>query len=192
MSFVVYFFVLLIAAGSVLFGLDSLQAPMSPMPASKYELRAAKVPPLATPPARTAATAVEPVAKPVAQTATTPAVAVPTAPEPLAVVTPVATTAAAAPEQAKPKCDLEACVARYRSFDATDCTYQPNDGPRRLCTRGTPPGKAAQRTPQPGATPDARAQAACNVTACDRAYISFSAADCTYQPSDGPRRICTK
>src|SRR5262249_58569740 len=32
----------------------------------------------------------------------------------------------------------------------------------------------------------------CNVNACTAAYQSFRAADCTYQPSNGPRRLCTK
>lgn len=87
-----------------------------------------------------------------------------------------------------PKCDITACEAAYRSFTAEDCTYQPNNGPRRLCTKGTPP--AAQIAPK--STPDAQAQATCNVAACTRAYISFTPADCTYQPIDGPRRLCTK
>lgn len=36
---------------------------------------------------------------------------------------------------AEPLCDIRACSAAYRSFDAATCTYQPWDGPRRLCTR---------------------------------------------------------
>ena len=32
-------------------------------------------------------------------------------------------------------CDVQACTAAYRSFRATDCSYQPGEGPRRLCTR---------------------------------------------------------
>lgn len=32
----------------------------------------------------------------------------------------------------------------------------------------------------------------CNVQACASAYKSFNASDCTYQPFDGPRRVCTK
>ena len=42
---------------------------------------------------------------------------------------------------------------------------------------------------------EARAQAAppgCNVAACEEAYRSFRATDCTYQPTRGPRRLCTK
>jgi hypothetical protein len=33
------------------------------------------------------------------------------------------------------KCNIEACRAAYRSFTDTDCTYQPLEGPRRLCTK---------------------------------------------------------
>ena len=34
-----------------------------------------------------------------------------------------------------PQCNIEACAAAYRSFRASDCTYQPFEGPRQLCTR---------------------------------------------------------
>ena len=33
-------------------------------------------------------------------------------------------------------CNINACQQAYRSFRASDCTYQPYDGPRRLCIRG--------------------------------------------------------
>jgi hypothetical protein len=36
-------------------------------------------------------------------------------------------------------CDVDACTGAYRSFRASDCTWQPNEGPRRLCTKGNPP-----------------------------------------------------
>jgi hypothetical protein len=32
----------------------------------------------------------------------------------------------------------------------------------------------------------------CNTQACSNAYRSFDAADCTYQPVNGPRRACRK
>jgi hypothetical protein len=32
----------------------------------------------------------------------------------------------------------------------------------------------------------------CNKQACERAYRSFDADDCTYQPANGPRRVCKK
>ncbi len=214
MSFIVYFFVALIAAGSVLFGLDWLQAPLSPMPASKYELRAAAPPPPApvvakvepnkvepkkVEPKKVEPKKVEPEQKPVAAPAPVVAAkpdapatssAPPIAPEqqPVSIVTPESDTAIAT-QAAAPKCNIELCTAAYRSFTAADCTYQPNDGPRRLCTKGAPPAAAA--TPATSPT-EARAQA-CNIAACSASYPrSFSAADCTFQPSDGPRRACTK
>ena len=33
----------------------------------------------------------------------------------------------------QPQCNQYACAARYNSFRASDCTYQPYSGPRRLC-----------------------------------------------------------
>ena len=39
-------------------------------------------------------------------------------------------------ELADNSCDIEACSASYRSFRASDCTYQPFFGERKLCTRG--------------------------------------------------------
>jgi membrane peptidoglycan carboxypeptidase len=33
------------------------------------------------------------------------------------------------------QCDIRACSAAYRSFRAEDCTYQPFEGPRQICTR---------------------------------------------------------
>jgi hypothetical protein len=47
-----------------------------------------------------------------------------------------------------------------------------------------PPAAAASNQPAP--------QIACNVSACARAYRSFQAADCSYLPTGGPRRRCTK
>lgn len=190
MSFVVYLFVLLITAGSVLFGLDWLQAPMSPMPASKYELRAAKQPappPVAAKPAPDPVRTVsQPTPAPVETTAAAPSTNAPApAPAPISAPEPVAAAA--------PKCDVNACAAAYRSFTPEDCTYQPLDGPRRLCTRGTPPVAAAEPAkPAAPSSQDARAQATCNIAACSQAFISFSANDCTYQPLEGPRRLCEK
>jgi hypothetical protein len=203
MSFIVYFFVALIAAGSVLFGLDWLQAPLSPMPASKYELRAAAPPPPAAAVAKVEPKKIEPKKVEPEQKPATPAPAIaalppaPVAPvpapvaseqQPVSIVTPEPDIAAAAPAAA-PKCNIEACETAYRSFTAADCTYQPMEGPRRLCTRGAPPAAATAPASSPT---EARAQA-CNVTACAASYPhSFSATDCTFQPTDGPRRACTK
>jgi hypothetical protein len=43
-------------------------------------------------------------------------------------------TTAQSPEPSA-TCDVAACTAAYRSFTASDCTYQPLEGPRRLCTK---------------------------------------------------------
>jgi BA14K-like protein len=191
MNIIVYFFVALIAAGSVLFGLDVVSAPMSPMPVSKYEVRAA-VPPRA--PVTIAETRTEPKAEAAASVVTaTPPVAIPApavasapAPQPAAIVAAEPAPVASAPA---PRCDVDACTSAYRSFTAEDCTYQPSDGPRRLCTKGTPPAAATAASAAP---PEARAQA-CNIAACSQSYPrSFSAADCTFLPAEGPRRMCTK
>ena len=39
----------------------------------------------------------------------------------------------------RPLCDVAACTAAYRTFQASDCTYMPSRGVRRLCTKGRPP-----------------------------------------------------
>lgn len=97
-------------------------------------------------------------------------------------------------EAPAPRCDVKACAQRYISFDASDCTYQPYDGPRRLCTVGNPPSQAG-KTPADVQTSDASQQPApssCNYDACADAYRSFDPATCTWQPFEGPRRLCTK
>lgn len=86
-----------------------------------------------------------------------------------------------------PKCDLRACAAAYVSFRASDCTYQPNEGPRRLCEKGHPPQTASTNARQAATAPPR-----CNVEACRQAYLTFNPADCTYQPLHGPRRLCEK
>ena len=66
-----------------------------------------------------------------------------------------------------------------------------------------PPALAPPASPAAPATAPAAAQAAapaaasepevrCNVDACTAAYRSFTPSDCTYQPTGGPRRLCTK
>jgi hypothetical protein len=95
---------------------------------------------------------------------------------------------------ASSKCDVTACAATYSSFRASDCTYQPDRGPRQLCDKGVISDRAAAEAAL-NAHPDAnapRAPAQCHVDACAQAYISFNPADCTYQPLEGPRRLCTK
>ena len=42
-----------------------------------------------------------------------------------------------APAQKQNSCNVQACSASYRSFRASDCTFQPYGGPRRLCEKSS-------------------------------------------------------
>jgi hypothetical protein len=105
------------------------------------------------------------------------------------------------------RCNIPVCARSHRSFRASDCTYQPNEGgPRRFCTvsGGERLPKASQQARSPNEQKpngeestqvtaheaQGAANAKCNVAAC-RGYSSFRASDCTYQPfGGGPRRAC--
>jgi hypothetical protein len=52
-------------------------------------------------------------------------------------VTEAAAPAATGPDASgdRSACNISACERSYQSFRASDCTYQPYSGPRRLCTR---------------------------------------------------------
>jgi hypothetical protein len=204
MPYLVYFFVLLVAAASVLFGLDWLHAPLPPMPDGKQvqAMRVPATPAVRTPPLVHAQDSAQQDSKPAAARVSESFATLGT-PAPASVQPEVAATnalsvangpagldaAAATNDESASRCDIVACANAYRTFRESDCTYQPSDGPRRLCTKGMPPSDSAAASTQ---APNARAQATCNVTACARAYSSFNASDCTYQPYDGPRRLCAK
>jgi penicillin-binding protein 1A len=111
MPLLFYCAVLAIVLGNVLFGLDWMSAPMSPMPETALALQSAPAAVAAPAPVRPAA----------------PAVAVPDA---------VQQAETAAPEKpAQPSCNVDACTRAYRSFHASDCTYLPTGGPRRRCEK---------------------------------------------------------
>jgi membrane peptidoglycan carboxypeptidase len=87
------------------------------------------------------------------------------------------------------QCDQRACAAEYSSFRPSDCTYQPFDGPRRVCEKNTPED-AAGAGPKSAAASDSLL---CDRDRCARHYKSFDATTCTYQPYDGgPRQRCEK
>ena len=189
MSFLVYFFVLLVAASSVLFGLDWMQAPLQPPPPTERTIQTIAPAPTAVR-AQAAAPAQTAAAK--AQQPATPAVPVATAGGAPAAPDAAQPADAVNAQASEPKpvalCDVDACERAYRTFTAVDCTYKPSWGPRRLCTRGNPPRRPAALL----ASGEAHAQATCNVAACASAYSSFDAATCTYQSYTGGRRLCTK
>jgi hypothetical protein len=146
MSFLVYFFVLLVAAGSVIFGLDMTQAPLNPPPYATLPAtaqrsapaQAAKAP--APAPARTVSAQPSPATVPAAGSAAT-AMASATHEE----AAPTGTTDAPAAAVAG-RCNVEACAAAYHSFRAADCTYQPFGSERRACTKSGVTGKIASAT----------------------------------------------
>jgi 1A family penicillin-binding protein len=106
-----------------------------------------------------------------------------------------AATQASAEQPAGGACDPQACGGVYRSFRASDCTYQPySGGQRRLCELGTRRASAAPpQTTGAAAAGSTGEQAQCHVDACSRIYSSFDPADCTYQPyGGGPRQLCPR
>jgi cytoskeletal protein RodZ len=176
MSFLVYLFVLLVAACSVVFGLDWMQAPLqAPAQAERpAQAQTAKAEPEKSAVRTDTASAKQPGAETIG-----------TASQSVDRVAAQQDTKTAA----APLCDVSACEQAYHTFNAADCTYKPYDGPRRLCTRGNPPRRQSAKL---AVATDAHAQAGCNVSACSTAYQSFDAATCTYRPYDGTRRLCTK
>jgi hypothetical protein len=217
MRFAFYCGVLLVAAASVVFGLDWMPAPMPPMPDIKNVVF---VPPPPPAPPRVA----QPAVPSPSPNSTSPVAPPPQAP--VAAQNPSLEAASAPPPVAAappPKCDVDACARAYRSFQESDCTYNPSSGPRRLCTKGDPekyarehampaaptasppeapvPAQSADPnsivTPEAGTSPATAAPAPaaprCNVSACAAAYPrSFRESDCTFNPSSGPRKVCEK
>ncbi len=103
--------------------------------------------------------------------------------------------AAEAPEPSLPvmgnqsQCDQRACASKYSSFRASDCTYQPFDGPRRLCEKGISE-RVTQARPKAAAV---LSSGVCDRDLCARHYRSFDPETCTYQPFEGgPRQKCEK
>jgi len=93
----------------------------------------------------------------------------------------------------RPACDVRACAAKYQSFSAEDCTYQPyGGGQRRQCEM--PANATAQIEPAERSADNANpSNPQCNYDACAQTYTSFRREDCTYQPYDGgPRRLCQR
>lgn len=146
MAFVVYFFVLLVAGASVVFGLDWTQAPLNPPPYAVPSTQTATVAPAPNPApakpapavrsvavrsvavAKTDTTAQRPASALAARDQAVQAQASATVADSAAITSTVAPVAAAS-------CNVNACSAAYRSFRASDCTYQPSNGDRRLCTK---------------------------------------------------------
>jgi hypothetical protein len=180
MPFVVYLVILVTAVFSVALEWDTLVAPSS---TTWHEMQA--VGELGKPAAQHDAVQPPPAAAPQQPQPKTAAAPPPTsvAAPPKAADDTLAQKAAAAPP---PACDVNACASAYFTFRASDCTYQPSFGPRRLCTKGAPEAAEAQAVGTAPAVPG------CHVRACAESYSSFNPQDCTYQPLEGPRQLCKK
>ncbi len=79
------------------------------------------------------------------------------APEGNVATTAPTTQATQATSQAN-ACNVDACSAAYRSFRESDCTYQPFEGPRRIC-EATPDDASAQAAAAPSSQPRQQQQA---------------------------------
>jgi hypothetical protein len=144
MRIAVYGAVLVITLSSVLLGLDWLSAPMSPMVDTQAGLGAAA-------PSQVSAPSAPKVTPAPSQPSVTPSanIGVPIVPPSLVAParpnTPAPASGGASVQSAPPatitgpepevKCNVDACTAAYRTFTASDCTYQPVGGPRKLCTK---------------------------------------------------------
>jgi hypothetical protein len=118
MPLLFYCAVLVIVLGNVLFGLDWMSAPMSPMPETALALQS--VPAAVTPPAPVPARPATSAAPPGAGSSSN------------------AAQKADAVQPDKPvqlTCNVDTCTRAYRSFHASDCTYLPTGGPRRRCEK---------------------------------------------------------
>lgn len=62
--------------------------------------------------------------------------------------------------------------------------FEPPTGPAPVAAPAAP----APSNEPPGFSPPS----GCNIAACAAAYRSFQSIDCSYQPSNGPRRRCAK
>ena len=186
MSFLIYFAVLVFAAASALFGLDLMTSPLPvrhhhPRPQVADTATPAKRPEQEgkTAAARALAARDEAQAKQQADRALSPVYpAAPGAPKPDG-----QDQAADAAKQAAPQQQAQTAAATRQPASSTT---QPPE------TSGSAPANEAQASapaPQPAAQQTSNH---CDVQACASAYHSFNAADCTYQPFEGPRRICTK
>lgn len=196
--FLFYCAMLLVAGSSVVFGLDWMAAPLPPMHETEASVQAAKLAAHLPPPVvRTVKAVAQPrVVQPAGRG---PQVAVVTPPSKPArnvtaapaIMTPEQTATQPPSENEQPKCDIDACSAAYRSFRASDCSWQPYEGPRRHCDKGQPPQDVAAADSN-ATDADQQVSDKCDIAACRRAYFTFTPSDCTYQPSNGPRRLCTK
>jgi hypothetical protein len=78
------------------------------------------------------------------------------------VPSPAQTAGLPAQSAAPNSCNVQACASAYQSFRAADCSYQPYNGPRKLCDVAAPQDNIAARPAQDNiaARPEPRARPA--------------------------------
>ncbi len=178
MSFIFYFIVILVTAAGAMFGLDLVTSPL---------------PPTANVPIGRVAQAPQPApVKHVRKTEQARPKSTRTADD--RALSPIY-PAAPGGRQDKPAQPADSAAAPKQ---ASNAKWLPPASPQAAMASAPPDDKqaavktadnAAQPAPQPVAAPSA---AQCNIAACSAAYRSFRAADCTFQPFEGPRRLCTQ
>jgi hypothetical protein len=178
MAALLYVFVILIGAASVMFGLDLIQAPLRHRP----NVLIGRAMPLASQP-------------PAAQRQVDDRQ-----------FTPIYPTRLASGDE--PTQDAKTVIPDDAPQAAQDARVRPGaavkaetDGKAAtaiaVSARGEEPAKPqraiANSAPFPSAQPLSKptSSASCDVHGCDAAYRSFRASDCSYQPMSGPRRACT-
>ncbi len=202
MAFLLYFVVIVVSAASVMFGLDLATSPLSPppnvligraahvapAPGSGLAQERDKHPEQVTKTARAASArtlspirpASPKVAKPERQAADTAAKAatdtwLPPAPRKAQVDAP--------PLNRQDASALQPKTAQLNMPDDQASTaHAPDDSTPKQTDASSVPAQSAMAQNNPR----------CDVAACSAAYNSFRAADCTYQPYDGKRRLCTR
>lgn len=198
MAFLFYFAVLLFAAASAVFGLDLMTSPLPQHQAKPAVADAAAPAKQSAPQAKKVATSSDKTEKtmPGAPTATKHA----GAKSDIRTVYPPSNPALAA--VVSKQNETNAGTERS-SPQQTTANTQPQQIGVQHDNVTPPPDAAAARAEATGSTPpqqpiDAATAAAqqasnrCNIQACASAYRSFRASDCTYQPYEGTRRLCTK
>ena len=165
MAFLIYFFVLLVSAASVLFGLDLMNSPLPNTPN--------------VPIGRSVQMAAQPPAQRQQKRVADERALTPVYP--------------AAPGKPKPQTEMPAPAAQANqptaAQHAEDKTAAGEPSPSASIATPAAPAQASAATVAQTATQ--QASNICNVQDCGAAYHTFRASDCSYQPAAGPRRTCT-
>jgi BA14K-like protein len=122
--------------------------------------------------------------------------------QPAALMAPASQPVVVAPAPARSKPEAAAVAPMPPAETSQPLTLQsapPISTPPDVSTPAAPPARSAAETiapntaeaPRTTGSRDAQAPK-CNQQACADAYRSFDAADCTYLPANGPRRLCKK